>query len=376
MFSLTPRQRNRLLLWLGLGILVAVLLWAARGVLLPYVLGLVLAYFLLPLVNWLDRHMPHRLKGWQIARPLAILLTYLLLLAIVGGVVAFIVPLLNQQISYTIENWPKLAERAKEWGERGWTWYQTIPADWRATIETNVEGLAADVLTGIQNALMATARTVFSTFGFILGMIVIPFWLFYILLDENKVKKGVLGAFPERMRADMQALGRMIDDVLSAYLRGQLLLMLFVGGMATIAFMIIGVPFAIVLGLIAGLFEILPYVGPILGAIPAVIVALLNEPISALYVAAAVLVIQQVENIILVPRIAGQSVKLHPALVMVVLVIGNEVGGFIGMVTAVPLAAILRDVFKYLYLRMLDEPLSPGQAAARVRAGRRVRLDL
>ena len=135
-------------------------------------------------------------------------------------------------------------------------------------------------------------------------------------------------------------------------------------------------PFALVLGLVAGIFEALPYVGPILGAIPAVIVALLAEPSSALWVAAAFFAIQQVENLILVPRISGKSVKLHPALVMVVLVVGNEIAGFLGMLVAVPVTAMIRDMFKYLYLRFLDEPLAPEEAMASIRSGQEVQLGV
>jgi predicted PurR-regulated permease PerM len=124
------------------------------------------------------------------------------------------------------------------------------------------------------------------------------------------------------------------------------------------------------------MFEVLPFVGPILGAIPAVLVALLSNPISALWVAVAFFAIQQVENLILVPRIAGESVKLHPAAVMVVLVVGNELGGFIGMLVAVPVTAMVRDLFKYSYLRLADEPLPPEEAMGQVRSGQEVQLSI
>jgi len=164
--------------------------------------------------------------------------------------------------------------------------------------------------------------------------------------------------------------------VLSAYVRGQLLLMLFVGGMATIALLIIDVPFALLLGVIAGIFEALPFVGPILGAIPAVLVALLSDPASAIWVVVSFFAIQQVENLILVPRISGESVKLHPAMVMVVLVVGNELAGFLGMLVAVPITAVIRDVFKYLYLRLQDAPLGPEEAIADIRSGKEVQLSV
>lgn len=374
--TLTSR-RKRAILWIALGLVVGGMLWAARGVLLPYILGLVLAYVLLPLVNWLDRHMPDRLRTWRVARPLSILLTYLVLLALLVGIFAFVVPIVVEQVNVLIDNWPTLASRVEDWGERGLGWYtETIPSDWQGTIETNLKNLADDLLAAVQNGVVATVRTVSSTISFVIGLVVIPFWLFYILHDENQVKTGVLRGLPQQLRADVLCMAHLIDDVLSAYLRGQLLLVLFVGGMAMLALFIIGVPFALVLGIIAGIFEILPYVGPILGAIPAVVVALLDDPASAIWVAIAFFAIQQVENLVLVPRISGKSVQLHPAMVMVVLVVGNELAGFLGMLIAVPVTAVIRDVFKYLYLRLLDEPLSPEEAMKSIRRGEDVQLGV
>jgi predicted PurR-regulated permease PerM len=374
--SLTLRQK-RMLLWLGLGVLVAWVLWAASNVLLPYVLGLVLAYLLFPVVNWLSRHMPQRLRTWGLARPLAIVITYLVVIAIVAGVVAFIVPIVVDQVEVLIDNWPDLTASVEDLWERGLGWYtETLPQEWKATIEGNLRNLLDEVVTAVQSGVVATVRTISGTVGFIIGLVVIPFWLFYILHDESRVKEGVLHVLPQQMRPDVRCMARLIDDVLSAYIRGQLLLVLFVGGMATLSMFIIGVPFAVVLGIVAGMFEVLPYVGPILGAIPAVLVALLSDPISAVWVAVSFFAIQQVENLILVPRIAGESVKLHPAVVMVVLVMGNELGGFLGMLLAVPVTAIVRDVFKYLYLRLADEPLPPEEAMSSVRAGQEVQLSV
>jgi predicted PurR-regulated permease PerM len=311
------------------------------------------------------------------ARPLSILLTYLLLIALIAGIIAFFVPLVAEQVNVQIRNWPELASRVENWGEQGLGWYtRSIPKEWRETIETNLKGLADEGIAAIQAGLVTTVRTVSSTISFVIGLVVIPFWLFYILHDETRVKTGVVRALPKSLQADAVCMARLIDDVLSAYIRGQLLLCLFVGGMATIALFLIGVPFALVLGLIAGIFEALPFVGPILGAIPALLVALLSSPGSAIWVAVAFFAIQQVENLILVPRIAGESVKLHPAMVMVVLVVGNEIAGFLGMLVAVPVTAVIRDVFKYLYLRMLDEPLDPEDAMANIRIGEDVRLDV
>jgi predicted PurR-regulated permease PerM len=376
MLNLSPRQK-RLILWLTLAVAVATVLWAARAVLLPYILGLVLAYLLLPVVNWIHRHMPKKIRASGVARPLSIIITYLVLISLIVGIFAFFVPLVIEQAQILIENWPELSEQVRELWEESLGWYtENIPDQWEQTIETNLRDLADDIATAIQKGIVATVQTVAGTVGFVIGLVVIPFWLFYVLHDENELKEGIAHAVPLQARADATCAVRLIDDILSAYIRGQLLLVLFVGGMATIAMFIIGVPFALVLGVIAGLFEILPYIGPILGAIPAILVALVSDPISALWTAIAFFSIQQVENLILVPRIAGESVQLHPAAVMVVLVMGNEVGGFLGMIVAVPITAIIRDIFKYAYLRLLDEPVEPEEAMARVRSGQDIRLGI
>jgi predicted PurR-regulated permease PerM len=376
-------RQKRIVLWIAVVLLVGGMLWAARNVLLPYLLGLVLAYLLLPLVNWLDDHMPGRIQRLGAGRAISILMTYLLVIALVGGIIAFFVPLVADQVKVLIQNWPQLTSRVQDWGTRGFGWYnkiidslQSISPGWRQTIENGLQNMAADAIATVQEGVIATLRTLSSTISFIIGMVVIPFWLFYILHDESQVKTGVMRAMPQQLRADVQCVARLIDDVLSAYIRGQLLLVLFVGGMATVALLIIGVPFALVLGVIAGIFEVLPYVGPILGAIPAILVALLSDPVSAIWVAVSFFAIQQVENLILVPRISGESVQLHPAMVMVVLVIGNELAGFLGMLVAVPITAMIRDVFKYVYLRLLDEPLSPEEAMTDIRARAEVQLSV
>ncbi len=381
--DLAPARRNRLILWAALVLLVGSMIWASRTVLLPYVLGLILAYLLLPLVNWLDRHLPARLHSWGVARPLAILLTYLLLFLLVAGIITFFVPLIIDQVNVLVENWPSLTNTVREWGTQGWGWYngiidsiERLSPTWKDTIESSLRGVGTEVLAVLQEGVVATVRTLSSTVSFIIGLVVIPFWLFYLLHDESQVKEGLMRALPQQIRNDVRCMARLIDDVLSAYIRGQLLLCLFVGGLATLSLFIIGVPFALVLGLIAGIFEILPYVGPILGAIPALIVALLADPWSALWVAIAFFAIQQVENLVLVPRISGESVKLHPAMIMVVLVVGNELAGFWGMLIAVPVTAVIRDLFKYLYLRFLDEPLDPEEAMTSVRTGQEVQLGV
>ena len=193
--DMSPAKRNRLLLWAALACWSAVMIWAARKVLLPYIVGLVLAYLLLPLVNWLDRHMPARLHNWRFARPLSILLTYLLLFALVAGIVAFFVPIVVDQVQVLIENWPSLASRVEDWGDAGLGLVhrehpRTTGGYHRDQLEKPRRLMTYP--TPSETAWSPPSRTVFSTISYVIGLVVIPFWLFYILHDESQVKAGVL----------------------------------------------------------------------------------------------------------------------------------------------------------------------------------------
>ncbi len=361
--SMSAPRRNRLILVLALFALIFASLWFARGALVPYVLALVMAYVLLPAVNWLEARLRRLFRGSAAARPVAILLVYILGAGLVALFVSLVVPVIAQQLRLLWESRVELANQTQGLFERTMYWYrETVPAAWQEQIAKMLQDVAATLTKALQTGITRTVSLVTGTVSLILGMAVVPFWLFYVLQDQSKVTRSVAKLFPQHLRADLFSLTRIVDSILSAYLRGQLLLCLFIGIMATVGLSLLGVQFAVVLGLIAGIFEILPFIGPVIGMVPALIVALIQSPILGLWTLLLFVGIQQVENLFLVPRISGRAVQLHPALIMVVLVIGNELAGLWGMLLAVPATAIFRDVFKYLYLRFQDNPPDPGDA--------------
>jgi predicted PurR-regulated permease PerM len=366
--SISPARRNRLILVVLLLLLVCWMLYVAKSALFPYVIGLVLAYLVLPLVNFLDRRMPSRLRDRNLSRPLSVLIVYLIVILFIVGIFSFLVPPVVKQGQVLWKQMPELAAKGRALGTEWLGKYQAvIPLDIQQRIQSNLEKLAGTIGQALQEGVTRTVSVISSTVSFFLGILVIPFWLFYILNDAARVRESALDLIPDRIEPDLLNILRITDDIFSAYIRGQLILCLFIGVLATTGLLIVGVDFALLLGLIAGAFEIFPFVGPILGAIPALIVAALQSPMAALWTLVVFIFIQQIENLFLAPKIAGESVKLHPALVMVVLVVGNEALGLLGMLLAVPLTAVIRDVFKYLYLRFSDEAVSPGEAMARVR---------
>jgi predicted PurR-regulated permease PerM len=188
-----------------------------------------------------------------------------------------------------------------------------------------------------------------------------------VLKDKDRGITALNNMLPRAWRNDIWRIFRIINGILSSYIRGQLLLGLVVGVAVTIGMFVIGAPFPLILGAISGVTEIIPVIGPVLGAIPGLLLAAFHPEgwVMVLKVLAVYVIVQQLENNLLVPKIQGDSVKLHPSIIMVALVVGSQVGGLFGLIVAVPVAAMLRDLYLYLYRRLV-EGYDPREAEASV----------
>jgi predicted PurR-regulated permease PerM len=300
------------------------------------------------------------------ARGLAIGLVYLLVLATLVGFFSIFVPVLIEQGKALWVSKDAIWGYVSRLGNNVIEQYRLLPEQVRVQIDESLSKFGAQVGNIVQQAVGGTAVVISYTFSLVLAILIIPFWTFYMLLDSHKLGQTFVHSIPISIREDVLKVVTLIDAVFASYLRGQLILGLIIGAISTIFFGIAGVQFALILGVIAGLFELIPNIGPILGAIPAILVALAQNPTLALVTAIYAVVIQQIENIFITPRVLGRSVQLHPVLVMVVLVIGSELGGLIGLFLAPVTTAALRDVFRYVYFRLEEIPLSPTEALERV----------
>jgi predicted PurR-regulated permease PerM len=355
-----PSQRNRLIL---VGIAVLGILWllsqAGTG-LVPFVFALVLAYLLTPLVDRLARMMP---------RAVAILLVYLVVIGILVGAGFLIIPGLIGQINQFVKNSPGYLEQAQGLARDLQTQYEqlNLPPEVQTTLENTVRSALSNVGGAVQAALVSTLTTVRSVFSFLAGFIVIPFFLFYVLKDKDRGGAWLNGLVPREWRTDVRRMARIANDILNDYIRGQLILGVVVGIATGAGLFLVGSPYWLVLAIIAGFTELIPILGPIVGAIPGLAVAAFQPeglPL-VLKVLAVYIVVQQLENNLLVPKIQGDSVKLHPANILLVRVSGGLVGGLVGLIAAVPVAAIIRDLYIYLYERGVRE-VSPNVAEDRV----------
>ena len=377
---------RRLLLFVVVASLIATLLFVAGGAVLPFGLGLVFAYLVAPLVGGGDRLLRLLLAGpmerlpWLegVIRPTAILGVYVLVVAVLaGGLVLLSVPL-TSELGELTENAPSLAAQAEQLAED--TVYEVqerLPDEVEAEIlafftRERVQSLGLRAFEILRDGALATLSGISSTVGFLVAGLIVPFWLFYILNDTGKFMTAMITLVPHDIRRDVEALRIIVDRVLSGYIRGQLLIAFVLGVLLTIVLMFIGVPYALTLGVAAGALGIIPFVGAILGAIPAILVALLQSPTMALWTLVGFLAVQQIDSFLISPRVQGDSVSLNPGVIMVVIVVGQAVMGLVGLLIAVPLTAAIRDVVHYLYLRVGENPITAAEAMAEVGYGEEV----
>lgn len=324
--------------------------YLARAVLAPFLLAAALAYLLGPLVEWLHR------RG--LGRPWAILVSYGLVGLVVSLLVFFVAPRLIGELDRLSGLVPMYAQRAEGLIRSAQERYRRldVPPPVRQALDEAVRHAQGAALGSIR----AATRAMLSLFASAWSLVLAPFLAYYILLDLPVFRSRLLTALPPGARQRFVLLLRDLDRVVAGFVRGQLLLAASVGALVVIAGWLIGLPFAMTLGLTAGLGELIPYVGPVLGAIPALAVAASRSVGTFLETAGAFLVIQQMESALLAPKIVGQSTGLHPLAVVFALLAGERFFGLPGLLLGVPVMAALRVLIQHL-LRALIAARPPEE---------------
>jgi predicted PurR-regulated permease PerM len=354
--DVSSAHRKRLMLVALALIVVFWVLWSARQSLVPFMIGGLLAYLMTPLVGAFQSVFPKR--GWlnSVGQTVAILLAYSILAGVLVVAGFYLIPPLIRETVDFVEQFPKYWTSIQRESNVLIMYYESeVPDRFKDQIEANLGALASQVASALRAALMVTIGAVGSIIGFAAGFALLPLWTFYVLKDRNEGAERFYSYWPVAWRDDMRNIVAIVDRVLSAYIRGQLMVSLAVGIATGLAMWAIGVGPPLVLGLLAGVTNLIPILGPIIAFAIIALVALATDPERIWFVLLAFVAIQQLESTFLVPRIHGQAVRVHPAVVMVLVVIGGAMWGLWGMIVILPVAATLRDVFVYIYNRLGED---------------------
>lgn len=324
--------------------------YTLRSVLLPFMLGLLIAYILHPLILWLEKYtvIPKRLEKQK--RLVIVILVFLTLLILVTLVASYMIATLINTATGLMDNASEIFSAVINYFSN---LLETIRSQFSPDVQARIDEFVADAtgkLGGAVQGVIAQSFTIIpTTIGFIFGFAALPMFLFYILKDWEKLRDGLYHGLPGIAAVHTRNVLTIIGNVLGRYLRAQLLLGSIVGSLSFIGLLLLKVNFglALLLALVAGLFEMVPTIGPWISGIFAVIIILATYPDLIVWVIGLFLMIQLLENNLLVPRVQGQLLHIHPAIALLLLVLGAYLAGIWGILLAIPLAATIVQIFQY-----------------------------
>lgn len=349
--------RNQVLIWTAFFVVLLLVLWIFRGILLPFVIGAVLAYLLNPLVNQLQKW--HFNRGWATAVVLLSVVTVIL------GLFFMLVPLVGQQVVGLIQRLPAYAadlqELARQWAPELNQW---LGPDRAAQVEatvTDLLGNAVGVVGAITAEILASGMTLISVIGII---VFTPVVAFYMLLDWESMVRGLHNLLPREHTGEVEAILEEIDTSMAGVIRGQGGVILILAAFYATALSLAGLNFGLAIGLIGGLMSFIPFVGFAIGFVLSMGVAIVqfgtNWPMI-LVVVAIYLIGQFLEGNVLYPKLVGSSIGINPVWLMFALLAFGLLFGFVGILLAVPLAAIGGVLVRYGVRKYKESSLYRGQ---------------
>ena len=319
-----------------------------RGLILLIVLAIFFAYLLAPLIDLIQTPRLMRNQTRLLPRPIAIAFVYLTIFAGLTVAITFLLPAINEQISQLTQQIPTYAnqvnERFRDLNRR----YQRtpLPASMREQIETRLLELS----TTIGEYITATAGSiVLSIFSFLPFLILIPIFGFFFLKDAQLFRLAAVRALPRGpLRGRAELFFHDVNKTLAAYIRAQLISCALIGTVCTAAFYLFGVRYALLLGLLAGILEFIPLVGPLTVGIIATMVASFDSGSKALLVVGFLLVLRLVHDYVTYPRIVREGIHLHPLAIILAVLAGEELAGVTGIFLSIPTVAIATVAYRHL----------------------------
>lgn len=347
-WTLDPKRRRRYLqIAFGVAALIVAItvLFLLRDFLGAFVLGSAIAFLIQPAVI--------RLHAAGVPRVLAIALVFLAIIIALAGIVLLIVPLVIGEVGQLQVQAPTLAASAQDrLNSLQPVRIFGMDIDLKGVTQTINAHLREYLLGQFGNAVTLGLTALTTVLQLVLMFVV----AFLLALEAPAVRRDLRRLVPNDYRSDFDQIWRQVRKMLYAYVRGQLLIAALIGFFSGVACAAIGLPDPIALGLIAGVTALIPYLGPFIGAVPAILVGLSQSPGKALLIALLYLLISNVILNFIYPKVMGDAVRLPPILVIVALIAGFSWGGILGMFVAVPVAATLRILFDHIYPRLYERP--------------------
>lgn len=345
---LTNKKSFRVLIYALLIFLLIFLIDQTSFVFIP--IGLLIASIAVPIVGaglvfYLTNPLVVLLERFKVKRLYGTLIVFLLLFLFGYLISLFLVPPLQDQTARLVENAPQMGE----WFEEMWILWQNRQEFMPEALEEQVQNIVDNLDTYADGFVSGIFGFISSLFGFLFSFIMIPFFLFFMLKDGYKFRPFITKFFSETKAKSLDALLIKINHALSAFIQGQVLVSLFVGVMLLIGYYLVGLNFALILALFGLFMNLIPFIGPWISAVPAVIIGFFQDPMIGVWTAVVMIVVQQIESNLISPNVMGKVLKLHPLTVITVILASGAMFGFIGLLFAVPSYAVAKTIVAHFY---------------------------
>ncbi|WP_129706034.1 AI-2E family transporter [Priestia megaterium] len=314
-----------------------------KTIALPIILAGICFYLFNPLVDFLER------KG--VKRIISILVLYIVIIGALAIIISSVIPPLKNQVDRLIDNIPELTHDVQHavtnlsnnrYVEQG---LQSANTD-LDKLSTDASKHLSKYVSGFSSGIVNFVGTITEI---ILSVAVLPFILFYLLKDGKNLPNYIVKLLPNRSRSEAKFILADMNHALSAYIRGQIFVAICIGVLLFIGYLIIGLDYALLLAIIAMVTNVVPYLGPIIAIIPAIIIAFITSPFMLVKLAIVWAVVQLLEGKVISPQIMGRSLDIHPITVIFVILTAGNLFGIIGIILAVPGYAVLKVIITHIY---------------------------
>ncbi|UDM78996.1 AI-2E family transporter [Vagococcus fluvialis] len=307
----------------------------------PILISGFLFYCFKPIVTILEK------KG--VSKTWGATIVLLLLVGIVIVSISSIIPSLIKQIASLMKSTPAFIKEVETWANEMSRHPMLQNIDFQSYLDKWNISIGNIVQTTVNGVSSSIGSFVSSIAGIVMLVVTVPFILFYMLKDGHKMVPAIQKYFPEKHKGEMVGLLKKMSETIEKYISGQMIECLFVGVGTSLGYMIIGVDYAFLFGVIAGLTNMIPYIGPYIGLAPAVVVTVFADPWKAVFACIVVLIVQQIDGNIIYPNVIGKSLDIHPLTIIIILLVAGNLAGLLGMILGVPFYAVCKTIFVYVF---------------------------
>ncbi|MGF2054946.1 AI-2E family transporter [Vagococcus fluvialis] len=307
----------------------------------PVLIALFLFYLLKPIVEIINRKTKFK-------RSKIVLFVFLTLVFLFFLTISTLIPLLMKQISEFIKSIPFLINSLNEWTEKVSLELQIDKIQVKSfldSIDISIPEVSKSFFSSLSTG---TVMFVSNIFHVLVILFTVPMFLFYLLKDSEKMVENVIKTVPKSAQKDAAELIKKMNSTISAYISGQAFECLFVAVGTFIGYLLFGIDYALMFAVLAGVTNIIPYIGPYLGLAPVVLTTIFDSPVKALVACIVVLVVQQIDSNMVYPNVMGKSLDIHPLTVFIILLVAGNISGLIGMILGVPFYAVTKVVVLYV----------------------------